>query len=105
MEVVSVCPCKVASLVTPRAPGLHVVVVVCKATFALAPGPLQLAPRQRELNEGDDPSGKTASVRIPTDVGPRKPRAEVLVVGSAFSAAPVRSVVARLAIGSIDKSL
>jgi hypothetical protein len=109
MQVTSSGPFRVASLLwTPR-PGATVLTVVCKATFQLCPGESPLAAEQDLPNEddnhwNDDPS---RSVYSPCDLVPHKPRADVLLVGSAFAPGgqPVRSLLVRLAVGAVDKSI
>src|SRR4051794_39483342 len=100
MDVVSLCPLPAAPLLWQRAPSRWALTVICKATYLLEPGTAPLAPDQEPLNEhedhwDDDPS---RSLFAPSDLVPWKPRADVLLVGSAFarSGQPVRSLVARL---------
>jgi hypothetical protein len=109
MELVSLCPLPVAHLLWQPAPSRHALTIVCKATYALEPGTAALAPEQEPLNEqenhwDDDPA---RSLYAPSDLVPWKPRAEVLLVGSAHAprGQPVRSLVVRLTIGPVDKSV
>lgn len=109
MDVVSLCPLPVQKLAFSPAPGRHAFVVVAKATFALEPGVSPLAKdqeplRERESHWEDDPK---RSLYAPADLVPAKPRAEVMLVGSAYAPQqqPVRSLVVRLRVGSVDKSI
>jgi hypothetical protein len=109
MEVVSVCPFRVASLVWQPRRGGWVLSVVCKATYDLAPVQARLAVEQDEPNEADnhwndDPA---RSIYSPSDLVPFKVRADVVLVGHAFAprGEPARSIMTRLVVGSIDKSL
>jgi hypothetical protein len=109
MLVSSTGPFRAASLAwTPR-PGAAVLTVVCKATFQLRPGESPLAAEQDLPNEddnhwNDDPS---RSLYSPCDLVPHKARADVLLVGSAFAprGQPARSLLVRLVVGEIDKSI
>ncbi len=109
MDVVSLCPLRATSFVWQNAPGRHVRTVVCKATFRLAPGQSTLAEEQEPPNETDDhwDDDPARSVFAPTDLAPRKARADVVLVGHAFAPhdQPARSVVVRFIVGGIDKSI
>lgn len=109
MDVVSTGPLPVASLRWQARPSVWVLTVVCKATFTLAPGESKLAPqqepiRERDVHEDDDVA---RSLREASDLAPFKAGADVVVVGHAFSPGrePVRSLIARLVVGSIDKPI
>jgi hypothetical protein len=109
MEVVSISPLRVGSLVWQAKPGAWVLTVVCKATFTLAQSESPLAAEQEAPNEddtywNDDPR---RSLHSAADLVPFKVRADVLLVGHAFAPAkrPVRSLVARMLIGDVDKSI
>ncbi|WP_437962563.1 DUF2169 domain-containing protein (plasmid) [Sorangium sp. So ce119] len=109
MDVVSACPLRVASsLWQPRA-GAWALTIVCKATYTLAPGESLLAleqdePTSAELYWEDD---EHRSLVLGSDLAPFKRRADVLVVGHAYApgSRPVTSLLARLAVGAIDKSI
>lgn len=83
--------------------------IICKVTFALKRGELEIAKVQEPVHrrpkhwDGDDDN----SVYAPSDLVPYKRQPEVLVVGRAFSdgGKPVRSLIARVAVGSVDKCL
>ncbi len=109
MDVLSLCPLPASPLVWELLPSRWVLTVVCKATFRLEPGVLSLAEEQEPLCGQDryvdgDPG---RSLFAPSDMVPFKPRADVVLVGSAHtkSAQPVRSLVARLSVGKVDKSI
>ncbi len=109
MDVVSLSPVRVASLLWRPSSGGFVLTVVCKATYELRPVELRFARQQDDPSHGDgfwddDPN---RSVRVPSDFAPFKPRADVMVVGKAFapSKTPVRSLLARLGLAGIDKTI
>ncbi len=108
MDVVSHCPLPVAGrLWRPRA-GAFAYTFVCKATFTLAPGKLALAAEQQPLHEVDRPwSDTVTSLYAAADLAPRKLRADVVLIGNAYApgGVPVRKLVARLAVGEVDKSI
>ena len=107
MDLVSSGPLRTAQLRWLLANGAPALTVVCKATFSLRPGESPLASQQDEPNEDDtywdDDSARSLSAS--TDLVPFKARADVLLVGSAYAASPVRSLVARLCVGPLDKSI
>ncbi|WP_437572020.1 DUF2169 family type VI secretion system accessory protein [Sorangium sp. So ce542] len=109
MRVSSTCPLRVASLVWRPRPEAFALTVVCKATFALEPGRSRLAPAQEAPWEADVPWGDDprASLWAASDLAPFKRRVDVLVVGHAHAphGEPAASLVARLAIGAIDKRI
>lgn len=82
---------------------------VCKATYTLTPGESPLADEQEPIHETDQhwSNDRAWSLYASRDVVPIRPRADVVVVGHAFApdAAPVRSLVARLVVADIDKSV
>src|SRR4051812_1025129 len=109
MDVVSVCPLRVASVVWQPRRGTWAITLVCKATYALAPVESPLASEQEYPNEddnhwNDDPA---RSLYSPCDLVPFKPRADVMLVGHAFAPRkePVRSVIARLLVGEVNKAI
>jgi hypothetical protein len=83
--------------------------VVCKATFTLAPGELELASQQYPVTHEDSywDDDDSRSLAVASDLVPSKPRADIVLVGSAFAlnSAPVRSLIARLVFESLDKSI
>jgi hypothetical protein len=109
MEVGSVCPLRVASVVWHPRAGAWAMTVVCKATFELVPGEARLAreqepPHERDRHWGDD---ATRSLRATSDMAPFKARADVLLVGHAYAPKyePVRSLAARMVIAGVDKTI
>ncbi len=109
MEIVSAGPLPAASILWQPAPGKLALTVVCRATFVLTPIEAELAadqdpPNEEDTHWNDDPS---RSLSAPSDVAPLKLRADVILVGNAFAprGEPVRSLVARLCVGEIDKSI
>ncbi|MEZ4309494.1 MAG: DUF2169 domain-containing protein [Polyangiaceae bacterium] len=109
MDVVSVSPLRVTSVLWQPQRGGYVLTVIAKATFALQPGEAVLAPEQEYPNDddnywNDDPQ---RSMYSPTDLVPFKARPEVMLVGHAFSPRNegARSLVARLVVAGIDKSI
>jgi len=83
--------------------------VVCRATFLLRPGESVLAPDQEDPIEQDDHwnDDPGRSLRLASDLVPMKPRADITLVGNAFAPghAAVRSLVVRLLVGELDKSI
>ena len=109
MQVVSIGPLPVASVLWQAAPATWVLTAVCKATFTLAPVEAKLAPAQdpiddRDRHQDDDPS---KSLVAASDLAPFKLSPEVLVVGRAFAPGgqPARTVTVRMIVGSVDKSV
>lgn len=109
MDIVTLCPFVASKVVWQAHTGAFALTVIVKATFVLRPGIAALAPEQdpiieRERFHDEDPR---RSVRIPSDVVPYKPRADVLLVGSAYAPdkQPVRSLVTRFVVGEMDKSI
>ncbi|MDI1430655.1 DUF2169 family type VI secretion system accessory protein [Polyangium sorediatum] len=109
MDVVAQGPLPVASLHWQSRPGAWALTVICKATFLLVPTEAQLAPEQDPILEQDEhwDDDETRSLRAASDIAPLKQRADVVLVGMAFApeARPVRSFVARMIVGDIDKSI
>lgn len=96
MDVVSLCPLRVALLPWQPRPGAFAATVICKATFELRPGASPMASAQ-------EPPWDTPSV---TDMVPFKRRADVFVIGHAYAPQKhQRTVTARLAVGNVDKSI
>ncbi len=109
MNVTSVGPFLTGSLVWRPAPEFWVLTVVAKATFSLKPGKVSLAADQQVVNERERHWSDDAarSLYAPSDLVPFKRRVDVVLVGQAFAprGAPARSLVARLGVGEIDKSI
>ncbi len=109
MDVVSLSTLPAAAFVWQPAPDRWAITVVCKATFTLEPGSAALAAdqepiRDKETHWDDDPK---KSLFSPCDLVPFKRRADVVLVGSAYARndVPVRSAVARIVVGDVDKSI
>lgn len=79
--------------------------LACKAAYAIVPG-ISLPVREQELSVAENGYSDNGSF-VADEILPFKPRADVVLVGQAFAPGklPVRSVVTRLAVGSIDKSI
>lgn len=86
-----------------------VLTVVCKATFDLVPGEARLRATPEPPSEHDVPweAPYARSLRVARDLVPIKPNVDVVLTGHAYAPGgrPARSVVARLAVGSLDKSI
>lgn len=89
--------------------GKYVCTVVAKISYALGSGivpPLnEPLPIQEEDGHWDDDPAR--SVHVPSDLVPFKKAPEVVVVGSAYAPndRPVANVIARVIVGSVDKSV
>lgn len=109
MDVVSLSPLRVGSLLWQPQRGSWALTVICKATYTLVPGESRLAVEQEYPNEddnhwNDDPE---RSLYSPSDLMPFKRRADVMLVGHCFAprGEAVRSLVTRLVVGTVDKSI
>jgi hypothetical protein len=109
LDVVSLSPAEVGSLLWRPHEGAVALTVVCKATFELAMGETRLCkvqdlPSEEDSHWNDDPA---RSLQAASDFAPFKPRADVMLVGDAFAPGgqPARAVVARLVVGAVDKSI
>jgi hypothetical protein len=107
MEIVSQGSVRVGRVVWRPAHGHLAFTVVCKATFELSPGVSPLADVQEPIFEADAWTTSGTSLRLTTDLVPFKQRPEVLVVGHAHAprGQAVASLVARLVVGEVDKSI
>jgi hypothetical protein len=109
MEVVSRSPLPVSSLHWQVRPGAWTFTFVCKATFLLQVGKAHLSANQEPIHEQDSywEDDPTRSLYAASDLYPMKARTDVVLVGSAFApgGAPVRSLVARLLVGDVDKAI
>src|SRR5690606_34222381 len=100
-------PLSVRSLTWRRSSGEEVCTVIAKVTYEIVPGECAIAapdPIHDADLHWDDAS---SSVRTPADLVPMKVAPEVTLSGSAFSAGgrATSRVTARLAVGSVDKSV
>ena len=109
MDVVPLGSLRATSLLWRLRTGAWTQTVICKATFRLRPVESVLVdepdpPNEEDNHWDDDPS---RSLYSPSDLAPFKARADVLLVGNAFAPRkePVRSLVVRLQIGELDKSI
>jgi hypothetical protein len=109
MDVVSISPFCAGSVLWRPRPDRFSLTVVCKATYVLAQGESTLAGEQervrdREAYFDDDPR---LSLYAPSDLAPFKPRADVILVGHAYAprSEAVRSLVARLLVGELEKAV
>jgi hypothetical protein len=109
MDVLSTSPLPATGLRWHMSSGAPALTVVCKATFVLQQGEASLAPQQEPI-ASDEAYWEAEPDRfspVMTDLVPYKARADVVLVGHAFAPQqqPVRSLVARLVVGSMDKSI
>jgi hypothetical protein len=109
MDIVSLSPFRTGSLLWQPRTDRWTLTIVCKATYALEPGESGLCAEQEDVNEhenhwDDDPR---RSLYAPSDLAPFKARADVMLVGHAFAppSDPVRSLVARMKVGELDKAI
>ncbi|HVK69508.1 MAG TPA: DUF2169 domain-containing protein [Polyangium sp.] len=109
MEVVSLSPLPVASMIWQSGPGAWTLTFVAKATCQIQPGKSPLAAVQEPVHEEDShwADDDARSLFAASDLVPLKPRIDVTLVGSAFApqGQPVRSLFARLIVGDLDKSI
>jgi hypothetical protein len=109
MDVVSLSPLRAASILWQPRRGGHVLTVVCKATYHLAPVESRLTDEQEYPNEDDNhwDDDSARSLYSPVDLVPFKVRADVVLVGYAYAARkePVRSLTVRLVVGDINKAI
>jgi hypothetical protein len=109
MKVVSSCPLRVASIVWQAASGTPIVTIAAKATFVLLPTESPLSDEQEDPNPADGywNDDERRSLHVAGDLPPLKARADVILVGHAFAprGVPVRSLVARMVVGDVDKSV
>jgi hypothetical protein len=109
VNVVSICPLPVASIIWQPRAGLYALTVIVKGTYRLTPGVSTFAEPQDEICEYDNywDDDTARSLYSPSDLVPFKPRADVLLVGYAFAPRrePARHVIARLVVAGIDKAI
>ncbi|XXY48663.1 DUF2169 domain-containing protein [Sorangium sp. So ce269] len=107
MDLVSACALRVAKVNWQPRHGSFAFTVVCKATFELQPEVSPLAGAQEPVVPADVYAGEHGGIALSSDLVPFKKRPEVLVVGHAFAPGgrPVPSLVARLAVGDINKAI
>ncbi|WP_170229679.1 DUF2169 family type VI secretion system accessory protein [Polyangium fumosum] len=109
MELVCLCPLRASTFAWQAHSGTHALTVIVKATFVVEPGACSLAPAQEPVHEEDGHwnDDLARSVVTPSDKVPYKPRADVMLVGHAYTPGkqPARSVITRLVVGELDKSI
>lgn len=109
MEIVSHCPLIVSTRPYRTGRGGRFVLVVCKGTFLLTPGHATFGGTQEPIQEDDKrwDEKQDRSIFAPSDIVPFKRDVDVVLVGHAFAPGnqPVRSIMTRLCIGEIDKSI
>lgn len=109
MEVVSLSPLPVGSVLWQHRPGAWALTIIAKATFQLQQGISRLAEQQEPIHEEDnhwnDDPGR--SLFSGSDLVPVKPRVDVSLIGSAYAphGQPVNSLFVRLIVGELDKSI
>jgi len=108
MDVVASSPFTTATLLwMSRAGRMHATVIV-KAGFRLEPVECELLGRPEPIATTDHYEGndRTRALRFPSDLVPFKPAADVVLVGSAHAGPePVRTLVARVVVGDVDKAI
>jgi hypothetical protein len=109
MNVISVCPLRVASLDWQTSRGMPVLTVIAKATYRLSPVTCSMAEEQEDPSEYETHWNYDSqrSLHSPSDFVPYKHRPEVTLVGQAFAprGEPVARLVARLIVGIVDKAI
>ena len=109
MEIVALSPVHATTLTWRRDAKTWALTVICKATFDLTPGEMRLSQGQDALHEQDRrwEEEPARSLHSPTDLVPFKARADVMLVGHAYApnGKSVRSLLARLVVGGVDKSI
>ncbi len=107
IELMELSKLKAATLLWRPARGGPVLTIVGKATFDLKPGVTTLSAVQDDVNERDlhKENNPKLGLHSASDMVPYKRVADVTVVGKAYAPPRelARSVVARLAVGSVDK--
>lgn len=109
MDIVTNCPLRALSFLWQPRSGMWVRTVVVKATYLLQPSRSILAEDQEDPNEQDEywDDDPQRSLVAPSDLAPSKPRADVLLVGSAYAPGgqPVRSLVVHVAVANVEKAI
>lgn len=109
MEIVSHCPLIVTTRSYRTGRGARFALVVCKGTFLLTPGNATFGGTQEPIHDDDKrwDEKQDRSIFAPSDIVPFKRDVDVVLVGHAFAPGnqPARSIMTRLCIGEIDKSI
>lgn len=109
MRTVLLCPFAAGTVLWQTQSGGWTLTVCVRGTFTFTPGrEAALAdvaePVTGDRHDGDDPR---AGLFVASDLVPYKPRADVMLVGSAYApdGEPVDALVARLTLGELDKAV
>ncbi|MBW2459684.1 MAG: DUF2169 domain-containing protein [Deltaproteobacteria bacterium] len=109
VKIIELSPTKTATLLWQPETGPAVLTVVCKATYELKPGVALLAEAQDDVNERDLHSENNPKLGLhsASDLVPFKRKADVTVVGKAFSPPGelADKLVARVRVGTVDKRI
>lgn len=109
MEVVCRGPFRARSFIWQPAPGAFSLTVICKTTFVLAEGEssFHVDPIDVLVTDTYYESDARSSLSAASDLAPVKMRAEILVAGHVHTPGgqPASEVVARVALGDVDKSI
>jgi hypothetical protein len=109
MDVISTGLLPVASVLWQPRPSSWSLTVVAKATYDLAPAESPLAAQQEPIVARDEhwEGDGARSLRVASDLAPLKLGADVVLVGQAYAppSAPARSVLVRMVVGAVDKSI
>ncbi len=107
MDLISQGPLRAEKVVWRHGHGGFTCTVVCKATFELRPGLSQLAAAQEPVVPADVYTADRGSLVVASELVPFKMRPEAILTGHAYApeGRPVASLVARVAIGEIDKGV
>jgi hypothetical protein len=107
VEVIELGAFKASTLQWRPHNSVPVLTVVAKTTYKLAPGVAELAEMQDDVNKRDlhAENNPKKGLHSASDLAPYKPRADVTVVGRAYSPPHElsRMLVARVKVGSVDK--
>jgi hypothetical protein len=109
MKIVAPDTFSTGNVIWQEAPGQLTMTVVCKATYALAPLFSDLAEEREDVVERDNhwDDDPRRSLYAPGDLAPMKTHPELVLVGSAYAprGEPVHSLIARVVVGEVDKSI
>lgn len=104
MKVWSVTPLPTAAMLWQSGAGAWSLTVVAKATFSIEPGESPLAANPEPIHD-DDLYDVRGQLWAPSDLVPFKPRADVMLVGAAYSPRAIDVVIARLIVGAMEKAI
>lgn len=109
VKIIELSPTKTATLLWQPEAGPAVLTVVCKATYELKQGVALLAEAQDDVNRRDLHSENNPKLGLysASDLVPFKRKADVTVVGKAFSPPGelADKLMARVRVGSVDKRI